>query len=231
MKIIGGKDYYDSVLSYGIDESIRFIRKKDFFMPAETLPFVFPDFLKFGLNTKLVKRKGYTVELDCDVANVYFCGKLYVGICILHNYEGTKVNYATKGTTYFWNAEDFIQAIPKCFEITNVNKNEIISFFKNSGTDYLQETLIEKNITIATKTVRSYWKYEINEKEWKIDSDSLKTIDFFKLFNSFDAYNAIYDYKSNVLLNKADIEEISDEYKIKKHGFDFKKSFRKEKTK
>ena len=78
----------------------------------------------------------------------------------------------------------------------------------------------------ALTTGRSYHR----NKDAFIINPLLKDYEFYKVFDTFQAFQEIQMYIGGVLGSKEnEIIKISDKDKINQHGFDFKWSFRKEK--
>lgn len=57
----------------------------------------------------------------------------------------------------------------------------------------------------------------------------LKNYGFDRIKDSFTAFQEISMYLSNILVEQKEVAVIEDKYRIEQHGFDLKKSFRKEK--
>lgn len=93
MRIIGGKDYYDSGLSFGVDESVVFVRKAFNFYDVSVYKDIRNVLPKFKLHTKASSSNGvwnddyltYTWEFGelkyhAESVSIFFCGKVYKGI-------------------------------------------------------------------------------------------------------------------------------------------------------
>jgi hypothetical protein len=57
----------------------------------------------------------------------------------------------------------------------------------------------------------------------------LKDYGFDRIKDSFTAFQEISMYLSNILVEQKEVVKVEDNVRIEKHGFDLKKSFRKEK--
>lgn len=53
------------------------------------------------------------------------------------------------------------------------------------------------------------------------------TIIFDRIKDAFTAFQEISMYVANILVEQKPVESVSDKYRIEKHGFDLKESFRK----
>jgi hypothetical protein len=137
MRIIGGKDYYDSGLSFGVDESVIFVRKSfDLYDPSirndirGNLP-------EFKLHDKAYSSNSvwndsyltYTWEFDdlnyhVEAVSIFFCGKIYKGIRVYwehrtRRFYGNKImkpltggtvakrNYGEVRQETFWDMNSF----------------------------------------------------------------------------------------------------------------------------
>lgn len=219
MRIVGGRDYYDGAMAYGQDQTVVFVRHKDKTIPSDELPLV------------NLRYKPY----DICVINVYFAGKLYVGLRTPH-FE-TRYTYAGMGKYhYFWDAKSFLEYMKKSAPLVNFNLNEtsVHDFFNNNGKEDHRDLLIKKRITIAYFILSGHGlRYNLSENVWNIDSFDLKSIEFAKVKDPFTAFQEIAMWISGVLpMEPPNMVKIVDEdIRIAKRGFDPKTSFRKEPTK
>lgn len=202
MRIIGGKDYYDSALKYGRDESIVFVRHKKKEIKEDELPHKRPLILR---------------NISATLIQVYFCGKVYYGIRLWSDMTGNK-------DLICWDFQTFEEIWNKYLKSKTIYRLETFKeYFEGSGSDKYSDILIEKGITIA---VLEQFKVEGLNK-WKIDGFDLRKYEFFRVKDAFTAYQEIYAWVSGVLSNNNTAPQITDDrVKIEKHGFDYKTSFR-----
>jgi hypothetical protein len=74
------------------------------------------------------------------------------------------------------------------------------------------------------------WTIKFNGSENNgLINPKLKDYGFDRIKNSFTAFQEISMYLSNILVEQKEIAAVEDKFRIEQHGFDLKKSFRKEK--
>lgn len=213
------RDYYDSSHGGWIDKTIVYNRKEE-------------DIYDIILYKKYKKEIGYIgsdiqstkidgIKITKKFFIVGFCGKLY----ILFHYK--KFN---KNTNII---------IEESF---NYNKNNIELYIKNNDYSYRNKYYLNEienvyNIFNNRNDNTLFLKYKTPIFIIKLHDDfslrkdiKLNDIEFFKVKDSFSAYNDLEIFLSNILLtNEKENIEISDKDKIISKGFDYKFSFRKDK--
>lgn len=251
------KDYYDQILSHGVDKSILYKRElQEFFFKANQYvrsdniinadTYEFLEYLRINLpyGTTRFDNKDYTAESFI----IGFCGKIYIG------YQMT-----TDIKTY-----ESYNSITKIEFVYSVN--DIITFFKKYNlTDSLEEFRLGKQIKgYYRKRPSKNIKLKFEEHDLKNVFDQFKEnkfiLDLFQQYKTPVFYlthnteglklviNPIlkdYDFVSQVVpytagqeismyisgvlgTSNPNIVQVSDKTKIEKAGFD-KFSFRKEK--
>lgn len=76
------------------------------------------------------------------------------------------------------------------------------------------------------------WAIKLDRNQSKgVINPKLKDYQFDRIKDSFTAFQEISIYLSNILVEQKETVVIEDKFRIEQHGFDLKKSFRKEKNK
>jgi len=222
MKLIGGKDYYDSALRFGQDPSIVFVRHKDKRLEERLLSrsyLIDTSYRPFG-----------SKQLQFETVQIYFCGVKYNGVKI----HTTKVVDPCLGIPQnvreehiFWDYEQVESFCSKNGFETYNTKEEFVKYFnEDKNSEYLRSKLIDLNITIAVLIKRGYLS---SDDYWQIDPFTLKDFQFFKVKDAFTAFQEISMWIGGVLTKNYNPPQIVDEkIRIEKRGFDSKWSFRKE---
>ena len=236
MRILTGHDYYDTALAWGSDTDIVFLRYKDKLINHKDTPFytdyfrqryisLHPSVTTNGTRYNSDSFQTRTTAYICSPVIVYFCGKRYNGIKVscrnLISHESTEI--------YFWTYTSFISWLAS----KNIKANErhdsehsIENHFKTQITKKEFDFLLENKYTIVVSQ-RNMNEFDSRDKFWKVDSPDLKIIQFYKLFDEYSAFQEISMWVGGVLTGQGrPMLEISDKYKIHKHGFN-EWSFRK----
>jgi len=231
------KDYYDGVVgTMGIDKTLIYDRKL-----IEIEEEKFPKFFKFERFHFMNKDKPIQSLLNLKIKKellkkypnigffvIGFCGKLYIGWklygeIINHN---TSIKDFTFKITYDY---DFIKTIvePKGW---NSNFEEDVQKVLNYNSLQLFRDL--KTPTFIYDGDHNRTNLKDRNKLKFIINPLLKDYEFYKVFDSFQAFQEISMFIGGVLgRDEKEIVEVADKYKITQHGFDYKWSFRKESTK
>lgn len=240
MRILGGRDYYDSALAYGRDDTIIFNRRREDWIVGMK---------DFGIKPPFPFRKwdfskNNSASSDAELSAVFiiFCGNFYPAICVE---EGIGVNpdtflYERKHHFYYDCDKAWDVAISKYYP-DEINRKKLKWFdrwskearirfdrffdYKLSSADV--EYLIHNRISIATmkavNTLPSEWC-------WEIDKDTLKDLNFAAVLDPYSAMQELSMWVGGVLGSSGPkmVDITDDSIKIHKHGFD-KMSFRKSK--
>lgn len=236
MRIISNfKDYYDGVAKQGIDTEIVYAREiyEESYEKLNEQVFSYASifFDVKGLNSLRYSEKA-------ELHYLGFCGKIYPFIKLFSH--SITVNSENKRESsivlkkIFWSAESFIEYAKEhftCFEKSTYrfwsktddlgSESDIKQAFKEIKNESMMKELFfsfNSPIFLITPGNRSH-KITINP--------ILKELEFFKVKDSYSAFQDLSMYVSGVL-NQSDnaMIKISDADKIHKHGFD-KWSFRK----
>jgi hypothetical protein len=247
MKIISKfQDYYDTGLAYGADEKIRFKRKTEIMDKqfVENMPDIVPNWSPLsGMENKNHK-------FEFGYAGILFCGKLYIAIQV---FDHKDPEYIISGGNYlpkcFYTSEDLEKYLQQCeFELTYKSKlggkSHLRSKFEIQNRNILKEGfgnlkyydyMVENKIVtlVCAKFFSEMWNKEFNNINYNnsnflvVNNPCLKNLQFFKVLNSFQAYQEIAMWVGGVLpQDSTPMIELDDKYKITEHGFD-KFSFRK----
>lgn len=256
MRIIGGKDYYDSASAYGVDPGIVFVR--DGFKLTESVmdkignysgPTVrlvhaddanskIPQYKQRSISTENYGRSGTINNVYYSMTGiaVHFCGKVYFGLEIN---EGSSIPV----THYFWS----FNKLKKWAAERGLDARAQVHFWnrKNDNTDPFRvielsesqiQAMIENNIAIAIRKSpgdRKGWRdtgWGESDSGWVANCDGLKEIGFQSALDPYTAFQELSMWVGGTLVtNGPNTVTITDNnIKIAKHGFD-KFSFRKPK--
>jgi hypothetical protein len=235
MKLIGGHDYYDGA-GYGVDETVLFLRKKQ--MRLEDIdeqddhPFRQPAPWSFHRSSDDDVR-GFLSPFFVVVA-----GKLYPGL------EERRISTACYGfhpdeVVYHYELSEALEALdryedrmsrPLLYTGTGrtgvMHRRACLKEHFNSGITREQtDWLIDNRITVLSSSIHPYdYKAVVGIRT---NHACLKDLQFFKKLDPCTAHMEIQGWISGVLPFNKDVVEISDIDRIRKAGFDTRKSFRK----
>ncbi len=207
-------DYYDNAVGYGIDENVHYNR---FTKKVEIL--VKSPFDHAGVNGGLLG----------------FCGTIYP-FALFVKYEKSEIvdRYCA------YNLEEFIRKADEW-------RDDRFSFSRRFGEKYRKMELKRwKKRETQVKQFFINWSSQSNDifLKFKVPiwtvmlsritnegllNPRLKDYGFDRIKDSFTVFQEISMYLSNILVEQKEIAVIEDKYRIEQHGFDLKKSFRKEK--
>jgi hypothetical protein len=241
MRIIGGKDYYDSAAAYGIDPGIVFVRKEfrltngDMDRIGRFIPQTFiirPDTdEEDSWKTRSQWSQGNLapgLKVQATLPIVIFCGKVYSGVFVTI-IEGTG-DHEVKTEHRFWNAEKFDAFLKErgwrtssSFQYGEHGYSKLedkFAAFELKG-DALQ-CLLEKKIVCVTFKETSFVFNRLlyrdragwleQESDYVANSDNLKDWDFQKAFDPVSAFQEISQWVGGTLASYGpDIIEIKDD--------------------
>lgn len=206
------KDYYDGVVgATGIDKTIVYDRKEE----------VIPD---EKWSARVWCPSGATGE-NVNYFIIGFCGKTYVGYKITTQTEEIDTSLEALGT-FYKDHHEFVydlDAFKKRYRMKDSFNAELYEgWYQMYDQKEDDELFIKYNIPV--------WVFD-NSKEAKekfIVSPILKDYGFYKLFDSFSAFQEIQAYVGGVLTNpETNMVEVEEPNRISQRGFD-KMSFRKD---
>lgn len=214
-------DYYDSAANVGIDKTIVYERVISELKEQE-----------IGFCNIHHARSFWSTMVASYSLTSYllgFCGKTYI-IYLLEEGNDTKKYFHTKDGIVSWLKNYYSKKGAKLYGLNNDlkkieenhikwdNKEHHDLFFKFKSPIFL----VENNPHMS-------WIYAKNKTNKVIINPCLKDYEFFKVKDTYTAFQEIQSYISGVLgTNNKEIITISDKDKIVSHGFDPKWSFRKE---
>ena len=154
------------------------------------------------------------VSYDFSLHLIIFCGKIYPFVFVDKQFTDTKI---LPQKFYFYSFDAFVDFLEKNqlrFHST-LSENRCKQFFI-PGNPHI-EFLIVNKVTIALISIE---KVSFNI--------SLKYREFYKVLDSYSAYQELDMWMSGVLAYPQNLMiEVDDKSKIQKHGFDKKYGFRK----
>jgi len=228
------KDYYDGVAgTTGIDKTIVYHREV-IELEEDKLPKQFrrkSNWRKEDINplrelsTFKLKKEFHDVCEDYSYFIIGFCGKLYIGWKLYREeifpymvdteitFDSEYMKSILEPKSWYNNLEDNINYIQKfdAIQIFRDLKTPVFVF----DNDYSRTQLDTKHYSIRNYNP----KFFVNPV--------LKEYQFYKVFESFQAFQEIQMFLGGVLgSGEKNIVEVADKYKITQHGFD-KWSFRK----
>ena len=246
MRIIGGKDYYDSALSVGRDEAIVYVRKgvksSDVFPPIDwiaAMPAALeekPLSVRYA-NASRMRRYGEFDQVSLDGGHVelspivvWFCGKRYGAMRWRFVSEFQRVgDRPSSPDRVYWNYNEFEAAlhaigsgiVTRGFLVDRDAGGPIRRHFEVKGGKTSEDWLMDNRVAIAVRDMSR------NAFGWMLDCDVLKTVEFHRVMAPFEAMQELSMYVGGVLASpgRAMIDIVDPKIKIAKHGFD-KTSFR-----
>jgi hypothetical protein len=233
MRIIGGKDYYDSAMAFGRDIDLVFVRNQTPSLEKKLVPLSLPKFdIKFRREGDRYFKDNYRALEGPFMVTVFFAGKRYQGIRYIAS------GYIDNVDNTFWHREDFDNFMKK--------RKMVYKFYDNSwrsGSSNLNEKAMDEYfVPVAATNEEMKWMVENriaiayyfdhynhnHDQLWNFNMDGLKRLHFYTAIDPYTAFQELSMYVGGVLpRNPNPMVEITDEkVKVAKHGFD-KWSFRK----
>jgi hypothetical protein len=226
------KDYYDGVVgTTGIDKTIiynrdiieveendipLFLKRKSYaYQNRKDSPFL--NLAYYKINKEYKKNFSHYGHFI-----IGFCGKMYIGWKLYNeawdgsliteiSYDAEYMKEALVNDTYWGKLDE---------NIDKILKYDNVQLFRDLNAPYFVYDGDYNRVSIP--------KYYHRNKEQFIINPLLKDYEFYKVFNTFQAFQEIQMFMGGVLGSKEkEIVQIEDKYKIAQHGFD-KWSFRKE---
>lgn len=206
-------DYYDTAVGYGVDENVHYNR--------------------------FTKETGINIEPHFDLP-IYrgagllgFCGEIYPLVELrkfsrrydesgYRDYKLLEVYHAYSFKEFDGKYSEWIDYIdfPEYFD--HSRKVKLKQFF-NDWSYKSDKIFLQYKVPIWTIDFNS--GYEKNG----LLNPKLKDFGFERIKDSFSAFQEISMYLANILIEQKETAEIEDKFRIEQHGFDLKKSFRKDK--
>lgn len=212
-------DYYDNAVGYGIDENVHYNR---FTKEVELI---------------LTRKTDHPISIySGELFLLGFCGEIYPLIEI-------KITNDARGVIsqkFAFNYEKLIEFKNEKIRYYNLyppskyhsRQDEIVDFPKNEKNSIKKffRDWAWKDDSIFLKNKVPVWVKKLEHyNQLAYLNPRLKDYGFDRIKDSFTAFQEISMYLSNILVEQKEIIITEDKYKIEQHGFDLKKSFRKEK--
>ena len=225
MLVTGGRDYYDKVLAFGYDSSPVFMRESQRWLSDADVPL--SSVKLFTLVSKkhhpvLVDRSGErysarSTAFTLRSVTVIFCGDVFGGISVQEE-EGSLPNA-------YWQVKPFqgwldTMGVRPLYRIGKPVVDMTRHFYRRSASPELRRWLTENGVVVAIRHA-----FVDETVTWRINSDSLKEVQFYKAVDAYSAHQMINMWLNNITQSEPQMVAVTDAVRIAKHGFD-KRSFR-----
>jgi hypothetical protein len=212
-------DYYDYAVGHGVDERVHYNR--------------------FTEEVRILIKFQSDFPTGSAAGLLGFCGKIYPYL------ELRKYN-RTYDDEYDEEDSPDLKIVERFYAFNRVEfenkKAEWGKYTRSSGEH------VDHSRAVKRKRFFSDWSFESDEifrrhkvPVWSVELDRhqnkgllnprLKDYGFERITDAFAAFQEISMYLANILVEQKETIHIEDKYRIEQHGFDLKKSFRKEKRK
>lgn len=236
------KDYYDGVAgTMGIDKTIVYNREiietdnkkkfPNFMTPPKGTWRKLREYPFTSLHYYSFKNDNNTKYTNFGYFIVGFCGKLYVGWKLYTPIKNNNDLGRGFETTITYDVEFMNEILePRGFNMDNSVIDDVKHIQNHNAIDVFRKYNTPLFIYDSDFERTSISRSSHTKKEMFIVNPNLSDYEFYKVFDSFQAFQELSMFISGVLGNKEnDVIQISDKNKIEQHGFDYKWSFRKEK--
>lgn len=233
MRLIRGHDFYDSAAAYGVDTTRVYVRKTGI-RPGDRSMATHKDFPigeswfvsgRSGSLERFILFIGSEVRGGLRVTHRPETLKAYQSPQVFHIYDEAEVDPAIE--LIGANADK----LSRVFEGKKLKDaaRECLSPVSKADKQRLIEWMIDNRVASGVAIGRIDRTRERHEPDLAAycDHDNLKEMEAWKALDPFRAHMELSNFISGVLPSGPDLVEISDRDKIKKAGFDVKKSFRK----
>lgn len=222
MRIRGGHDYYDSVLSLGIDPTITLLRGESKSLNVN----------KAGgslLNRRLVLKPEWRnasnepFSLGINSMAVAFCGKVYRGVLGLHSPDKNEgIWSADRARAFVSQQKSRTVEVETHWRDQKMTLEEYFTPYESSGD--LRKYMIANKISILVE--EQVFQHE--ERFFLVNPSTLKMIGFAKAVDPYTAFQELSMWIGGVLGGTSpEIVTIKDDKTlIEGHGFDNRFSFR-----
>jgi hypothetical protein len=226
MLIVTGKDYYDSAAGFGVDKTVRYVRKADERMSAADAE-------------RLLGLDAHCGEIPVEDAkdryrgratfgyrpfSVVVCGKIYRGYGteeLAGEWPDPKVVFRS-----IWTEDDFLSAaeeagvVPsrRSFHYTKRRSMDVAAYFTPSDPgERTRSALIDAGITVMVERSATYG----GERHWSMEPFDLGRLGFQKVIPPYEMHQEISMWVGGVLPRPgAPMVEIPDSIRAEKHGMD-----------
>jgi len=248
MRIIGGRDYYDSGMALGHDEHVVFVREKDRWLPAQdaardaALPYEALRLRYLDARTgDVVRHDSYEASLVHGGATflvrrvtAVVCGKLHRGLDVERSASWP---HPSQDRAVLWTLESLNEWLARFGLRAEDGAKE---WFEREGRVRLpgyfgakdlppkaMDYVVANRIAVMTFVDKPAWG--ANEAcAWRVNGDDLKDIQFYRVMDAYTLFQEIEMWVGGVLASSGNpmVEIKDDKVKAAKHGFD-EWSFRK----
>jgi hypothetical protein len=228
MRIIGGRDYYDSVLQFGRDEKVVLIRPKDLRIDNEKVE------KRYGLTVDTQSFDPYSLSNGSPIRRmrpitVVFCGNVYRELRL--EIEGHRTDpyhgYTHRQTTVWSDSE--LEDVARKYKTEPPRRQRRYREAQKPyfGAEKVSEATMAKLIDDKISIMVSELDWYVQTPHWRVNPDILKDVEFYRVMPPFIAHQELSMWVGGVLgAPQNPMVAISDEDRIAKHGFD-EWSFRK----
>lgn len=235
MRIIGGRDYYDSAVPYDTDNT-RIFKRDVGFSSTRTVEHVYiPDKFNFSHFNGHGEGSNNSGRYWIKTCAVIFCGKRYNGIRVWIHYGHGLDDDSSADIRFFWSADKFLRWMEdfdihfstdrwsRKFGSGYIDREDKLRTYFNPF-DLSKETenkLVKQGVVYMTSPEPQYGKYYAKDDNWLVNSDNLKSMEFNKAMDPWSAYQEIDMYLGSTLVSDVDaMVRITDKDRIAQHGFD-----------
>lgn len=242
MRIIGGRDYYDSFIQYGVDNNIILNRNNQIKYDINILSDKIDKIYKIKEDTvyiKDIKKENiFNISNRRNVFNNTHICSGYINVIIGENeYKGlildidyTKNYSYNQERHYIWNINSFNKHLNEFgYSHTIKPKNYYTSSFSEDAFDVkkvhpsVTDFMIANEISIIVVSKA----FHCRTLSWQFNESILNEIEFYRKLDGHEVYQNLSHWIGNILLPSKQMPDITDDkIKLHKHGFD-KWSFRK----
>lgn len=232
------QDYYDGNIAQFRDETINWVRKPSSIKVK--IPKQIKDVLLNCSNRATVKEDGREWRVESWINVVGMCGKFYPYIRSTFSEVGIVRDYSLPVRL-----DDFRYTDSEILGVYDIHYPDNDKFSKYRA---MIESGDRNSLVHALEVLRTYTnddifmdhntpiitfaKDSIHRNGYSVETNSnLEDRKFGRCMNGWEVMQNISMYYASILTSTPDIKEFDDKTKIQQHGFDVKKSFRKEKTK
>jgi hypothetical protein len=228
MRIISNfHDYYDVIQGMGIDKECVYIRK------TQEIPLVLtPKNYRFYDEGHDIGNRHYSwrirqslfneVLLSASYLLVGFCGKLYPIVVYETSDLKPVIHLFYKNNFKKGDIQKLLGIVPSKYTWDHAEEERVVNFLNSDYSKY-QSLFTTYKVPIFVAGEIS----KVSNEPVVILNSNLSHINFYKIKDSYTAYQEIYQYISGVLgINSNEMIELKDKDKIIKQGFDLKYGFR-----
>lgn len=240
MRFASGRDYYDSVLAFGRDETLFFERMtlaKATYIEERAANLTAPSTrLRFKVERSWRQSSSFErdrYEYSYHVKSVWFAGEYYAGIQLTISDNGWPKRKGDS-TLWFWSKEAFVQHLKTVQQDHFTDHKELDDLIEPALIDKIFDYrptkadidwLVENRVSIAVYSDFHYHGadyYTHTSSGWYINCDGLGDMGFAKALDPYNAFQKLSQWIGGVLsgCNKPMLKITDEKVILKKHGFD-----------